>query len=336
MSYSVVLLFLKEIQLSNNDRHVLPNLFIIGAMKAGTTSLYHYMSAHSDVYMSPVKEPDFFAGDVPVLRDSSKYFNSGYRLEAYLNNPEKELLHSAHITTMEQYGKLFAEGRDYPVRGEASPSYINSAIAPQRIFDTIPGAKIIAVLRNPVDRARSHHAMDTAIGRCTESFIRVMRREIDRYKNNELNRFGYVGAGLYADNLQKFYSLFGAANVKVILFDDLKSKRNDILIEIAEFLGIDFGKFDVNKLDAEHNITIQPKLGKLNYVLNQSGIKRLAGNFLSGSLKQYLKKLYYEPQKKEKLDSGEYAKLISVFKDDMMRVGELTGYDLSHWFKGDT
>ena len=119
----------------------MPNFLIIGAMRAGTTSLYHYLKQHPQVYMSPVKEPRFFAleGEKP---DPGR--------------PTDERLMNHSITDIEAYRALFQAVSKETAIGEASPLYLYSPKAPERIRHYIPDAKLIAVLRDPVERAYSH------------------------------------------------------------------------------------------------------------------------------------------------------------------------------------
>src|SRR5882672_9220913 len=115
----------------------LPNFFIVGAPKAGTTSLYYYLSHHPEVFMSPVKEPNFFSYDETVKQN--------------LYHKEKG------VGKFEEYRQLFASSNGHhKAIGEASVSYLFYPSVPQRIHELVPKAKIIISLRNPVERAYSH------------------------------------------------------------------------------------------------------------------------------------------------------------------------------------
>src|SRR6188508_1581564 len=123
----------------------LPNFFIVGAPKAGTTSLYYYLKRHPEVFMSPIKEPNFFAYEETIKQN--------------LYHKEKG------VGTLEEYKDLFAEanGRHKAI-GEASVSYLFYPPVPERIKQMVPDAKIIISLRNPVDRALSHYYMEYKLG----------------------------------------------------------------------------------------------------------------------------------------------------------------------------
>ena len=117
----------------------LPNFLIIGAAKGGTTSLYHYLNQHPQVYMSPMKEPRFFALENEKLN---------------FQNPDKAI-NKTSVTSLSEYYKLFDGVTNETAIGEASPLYMYSTKAVERIAHYVPTAKLIAILRNPVDRAYS-------------------------------------------------------------------------------------------------------------------------------------------------------------------------------------
>src|SRR5262249_39324802 len=139
------------------DRVVLPNFFVIGAPKAGTTSLYEYVAQHPDVYMSPVKEPAYFKPRHPPGGEDAE--------------PEDRLA---------AYVALFDGVAGEHVVGEATPSYLQSASAAARIRDAVPDARLVAVLRNPVDRAYSGYSMRVQQGTEDRTFVEAMDVELGR------------------------------------------------------------------------------------------------------------------------------------------------------------
>src|SRR5215210_5286768 len=122
----------------------LPNFIIVGAAKAGTTALYWYLSEHPAVYMSPVKETFYFAYGVD---------EAGRLL---YGDPE---VHRFPVKTLREYEALFAAAGDASAIGEASPIYLECPQSAGRIRELIPAARIVASLRQPVDRAYSDYIM---------------------------------------------------------------------------------------------------------------------------------------------------------------------------------
>src|SRR3712207_1803805 len=122
----------------------MPNFFIIGAQKAGTTSLYHYLKQHPQVYMSPVKEPFFFNHEIGP---------DGEVLKERFGGPGRS--RNPKFANLEEYCTLFEAVRDEEAIGEASVLYICVPGTAERIERYAPGAKAIALLRDPADRAYS-------------------------------------------------------------------------------------------------------------------------------------------------------------------------------------
>src|SRR5436309_11753413 len=132
----------------------LPNFLIIGAAKAGTTSLYHYLRQHPDIYMSPVKEPAYYASASVAARSGR----------------------SRGIRTRAAYERLFAAAGAERARGEASPQYLNDDAAPDRIAADLRDVRLIVSLRNPVDRAYSSYLGRVAGGTERRRVDEAMRR----------------------------------------------------------------------------------------------------------------------------------------------------------------
>src|SRR5215210_1748036 len=151
---------------------MLPNFLVIGAGKSGTTSLYHYLRQHPDVYMSPVKEPLFFAAEGGRIR----FPGPDGRMISRAANP-------GAVTRMKDYRALFAGVSGKKAVGEASPQYLYTPEAPLRIKHYVPEAKLIAVLRNPVERAYSAFLHRTRLGRePLADFSEALRQEDSRMR----------------------------------------------------------------------------------------------------------------------------------------------------------
>lgn len=188
----------------------LPNFFIVGAMKAGTTSLYYYLREHPDAYLSPVKEPKFFAYDA--------------------SDPEhqKEALKNFPITTMEAYLKLFSRVSNEKAIGEASVTYLRSRVASAAIRTHVPDAKIIISLRNPIDRAISLYTQRVRNGRD--------ERELNEaFQTNE----PWILSSLYHEDVKRYLETFGRNQVKILLFEEFKANSLAVVKDMFNFLDID-------------------------------------------------------------------------------------------------
>lgn len=304
------------------DRVCLPNLFVVGAMRAGSTSLYHYLAGHPQVYMSRIKEPNYFS------RDDGPAFMTGIRgeeLARYLGGSMNEYVHGAMITEWDDYLRLFRHASDEPVVGEASPAYLYSRSAPSRIARACPEARIVAVLREPIARAYSHHRMAVAIGVTSLSFAEALGEGLDA-------RGGlhpYVDSSLYAERVDRYLSVFGEDRVRLYLFEDLQDRSAEVLRDLASFLGIDPEGF--RDPERRFNVLPEPRMRKVNALLHRSGVKRLVRGALPQPLLETGKRLFYANQDRGRIPPETFQHLREVFRPDVERLAELAGRDLSHW-----
>jgi len=170
-----------------------PNFFIVGAAKAGTTSLYEYLKDIPGIYMSPVKEPNYFS--VNILDDNHEL---------------------KPIRKKEQYLMLF--NNDAKILGEASAYYLSDPEAPKLIHKVSPNAKILISLRDPVEREFSHFLMEKERYAKTEkTFREIIQIELN-YKNSKKNYA--LKHGLYSENVKRYLEIFGTCQVKIIIFEE--------------------------------------------------------------------------------------------------------------------
>jgi hypothetical protein len=202
-----------------------PNLFIIGAPKSGTTSLYEYLKGHPEVHMSPLKEPNYFAPD--LARDISGNSMLFERDES-------------------EYLALFAQARGVPVIGEGSTRYMYSRRAPALIHAAAPDARIVAMVRNPIDMIYSLHAHKLSAG--TEDiadFEQALAAEGDRAAGTRLPPHSnpllatYRDRARFGEQLTRWFDEFGRDRVHVIVFEDLLAAPDAEFRKVLEFLGID-------------------------------------------------------------------------------------------------
>ena len=168
----------------------LPNFFIVGAPKAGTTSLYAYLDQHPEVYMSPLKEPNYFAFELRAenfsKEDQPRIAREAAALRDYLDGDMRDKRFGGLVSDWLDYGKLFRNASTETAIGEASPMYLWSGSAAHNIARRLPHAKIIISLRNPVDRAYSQYLQMTSIGMIRRSF----RQQIQASMMDERRCFG--------------------------------------------------------------------------------------------------------------------------------------------------
>lgn len=202
----------------------LPDFIIIGAQKAGTTSLYSYLAQHPQVFPAAKKEVHYF-----------DYF--------YQNG---ELWYRSYFpligTVKEKKG----------LTGESSPFYLFHPLCAQRIHEHVPDVKLIVLLRNPVERAISHYFMEVCQGHETLPIGKAMRDEearlanemtkleIDPYcRSYQLTNYSYKGRGIYADQLERYFEHFPREQIIILRAEDMYKDTDRVLKEVCGFLGID-------------------------------------------------------------------------------------------------
>ena len=198
---------------------VLPNLFLVGVNKGGTTALARFLGSHPEIFMSPVKEPCFFS----LTEDGVQV--------AEPNAPDS----GRFVTDPAEYEALFDGVTDEPVVAEASTMYLHTPRAAREIRRAVPHAKILGVLRDPAARAYSSHGMHVARGlEPLTRFDDAVDAELaggDWRYNLSMSR--------YSESVARYLDLFGPEQVKFFLHRDLTGDPARVLREIFEWLGID-------------------------------------------------------------------------------------------------
>jgi hypothetical protein len=203
----------------------LPNLVVIGAAKCGTTALYQNLRQHPQIYMSPVKEPRFFA------------FEKG---DLNFRGPGDAELHRSSIIDLEDYQALFREAAGEKAIGEASPVYLCAPKTAARMQALVPDVRLIAILRHPVERAYSHylHLIRDGVEPLTD-FAQALAAEEARVRDNWEYRWRYRELGCYSTQLARFFERFDRRQIKVYLYEEFNSRPQQVLCDIYRFLGVD-------------------------------------------------------------------------------------------------
>lgn len=188
----------------------LPTFLIIGAMRSGTTSLTRYLRAHPEVCMATHKEVHFFDEN---FHRGIDWYRSCFRCH-----------HDGHETF------------------EATQNYMYDRAALHRISEVVPAIRLIAILRNPVDRAYSHYWLNRARKREPLEFGEALKAEADRLAGGSLHdrfTYSYIDRGRYARQLQEVDSLYTKDHMHVLLFEDLRDSPEEAFRGVCQFLDID-------------------------------------------------------------------------------------------------
>lgn len=295
-----------------------PNFFIIGAAKCGTTTLYEYLNAHPQVFMSSVKEPHFFS-DI----ESANPFD-------YLAPVAGEKYHNKIIRDEKIYMNLFQKSDNFPVRGEASVSYLLDLNAAERIYNFNPDAKIIAILRDPVQRAFSHFKANRMIG--SAYYPDDFYKEITTDWNIKGKKWGlkgrlYIELGFYTQQLARYAKVFPKENMLVIGLPELQNHPELTMKKVYSFLSIDEHPLveDQNKVYNESKQMKSSLLLKLKKIKD----KNIFLSKLSRKIPAIIKvKIYDDKIDKINIDDKSLSFLRKIYKDESRIIFETYGVEI--------
>jgi hypothetical protein len=296
----------------------LPNFFIVGAAKSGTTALYAYLRQHPDVFMPEVKEPRFFAHNPD---DRTRY--AGPRAHVLIDSVVKELA---------QYEALYARVSGERAIGDASPAYLPSPIAAERISDTVPDARIVAILRDPVERAYSNFIDNVQDGWEPErDFDRVLALQEQRRRERWWRKWDYLGPGFYAEQLQRYFDTFDPKRIRVYLYEDLQADRRGLVRDLLGFLDVEPSvELDMS---GRHNVSGLPKSERVESLLGGHGVLKRAVKPLlpAGAGRRLRSGVERRNVHKPKMSSQARETLRAIYREDVERLEGLIGRDLSAW-----
>ena len=282
------------------------DFFIVGAPKSGTTSLYHYLNQHQDICMSLIKEPNYFSSE--ELNDQGLYYKAKV------------------ISKLESYHKIFIQEKDHQLLGEASVSYLFYQNVPLKIYKYNPTAKIIILLRNPIERAHSHYLMDYRLGHTKISLDAILNDS--SVKDHALLYQQYIELGFYYNQVKRYVDVFGHDNVCVMLYDQLKENNEELTNNIIRFLNVDLNhginfKNPYNRSKSSTNKIIQ-KLYSLTF------IRKSVSFLFPNSIISYINKIFFN-NKENSLSTRLEDKLYNLYSEDILLLEKMLKIDLSSW-----
>jgi len=280
----------------------LPTFFIAGAPKAGTDLLYYQLDQHPEIYMSSLKEPNFFADEIrpenfhsslqarvdKTVRETRKYIEAGARIKRF----------GGFVSNLSDYEKLFAAARSETAIGEGSVCYLWSRSAAAEISKLIPRAKIILTLMDPAERAFRQYLKSLADGDVTHSFAKHLDLAFEDRANSplQIRLFNpFLSFGEYADQVGRYIKCFPRDQICLSLYEDIEPNYWSWFSKVLEFLevGTDF-------IPAAVQVPSTPQFGDRTAPL---------------------------------LQPEERARLVNFYRDDIRRLQDQIGKDLSAWLR---
>ncbi len=311
----------------------LPEFFLVGAPKAGSTALWRFLDAHPEVWMSPIKEPNYFAREV-----REENFEAGLRrrvelerreLRAYFDAPVLAKRAGGIISAWEDYVRLFAEAGDKKAAGEASVCYLWSATAAELIAETIPQAKILVLLRDPAERAFSEYLQGVSNGSVRWSFREQIERNLCDKSGKLSVHFPFLELGLYSGQVERYIERFGK-NVWIGFYDDFRERPAEVFAEICRFVGV---KDDVRAdLTRRYNEAEPPRFAGVAWA-KRSGVWERAARLAPKRVRPVVRKALTKRPGTVRMEARDRAMLVDFYREDIEKLEGMVGRSLEGWLR---
>jgi hypothetical protein len=285
-----------------------PNFYLVGAAKAGTTSIYTYLSKHPDVFFPAIKEPHFFTQVRPASAQR-------FLIEA--------------VSKRSTYLRLYARAAGRSVIGDASPSYLWHPEVPQRIRTEVPHAKITIILRDPVERAYSHYLMDYREGAQDRPFYEALIDDMERTDKGWGVSYLYCELGLYAEQVQRYLEMFKPERVKVLMFDDFRRDPRTALRELANFLSLDPSPLADINTSRKYNSYAAPRNRYLRRIAGAKFSRMLGQAVVPHRLGAYIfERFFLKQAPKPPVDPRARKLLCSLYEPELVKLERLLDREL--------
>jgi hypothetical protein len=298
----------------------LPNFFIVGAARSGTTSLEQYLSQHPEIYITSRKETHFFAVD---------------HFPPYFKGPGDDRLNRRVIRDEKQYTQLFAGVRGKKAIGEASAFYLCFPDTAERIAQTVPDAKIIIILREPIARAYSAYMFLLRDGRETLGFVEGLSREEERKQKGFEPMWWYRELSLYYNQVKHYLEVFGTQRVKVLLYEELFANSGQALRDVFTFLQV--REDVVVNTSVRYNLAGVPRSKSLyapldHFIFNPSPLEKRIKSLVPLRLRiAWASKAIGIFTRSVPLDPQLHTQLKAYFTEDVGKLEDLLQRDLHCW-----
>ncbi len=309
------------------NRRIVPNFFVAGAPKCGTTSLYAHLRAHPNIFMCSPKEPAYFYEDLT-------------RIHAFFGS-------------FDDYLALFRKSGDQHLAvGEASTAYFYSRTAMKRIHDFNADAKIIVMVRNPIDFVRSLHAqLLFNFNEDREDFVEAWSLQEERARGRSIpercrrpRMLQYRAAAKFGEQLERLLTIFPRNQVMCILFDDFIADPRAVYLVVLAFLGVpddgrtEFPRYNAAKTHRWESVNAFMKRPPRLVRAFWSALKRVGGpkisRFTVSLISRFLMSLVRanaQTINRMVLPESFRDQLIDEFRPDIAKLSRLIGRDLSRW-----
>ncbi|MFB6374219.1 MAG: sulfotransferase [Bradymonadaceae bacterium] len=282
---------------------MLPDFVILGAPRCGTTSLARVLGEHPEAYVPGVKEIGFF--------QAQKHWSRG----------------------LEWYESFFEKAPETArICGEATPYYLQSEKAAERIADVLPEARLITIVRDPVERARSHFFLRRRLGDETRSF----REAVEEAVRSQDDPDYFLNQGLYSRGLKHYTERFGSNQLEVVVFERLVADQQEELANLQSFLGLTPVDLELPKANESRRPRSEWFQRAWKRLISFSGpVKALVRKMTTRSLRKRIyrgiRELNLKSADKPPMQASTRRLLRDYFADETDRVRKILDDDLSEW-----
>ncbi len=302
-----------------------PGFIIAGAAKSGTTALHYMLDQHPDVFMSGIKETNYFIYAYEKFRHW-RYHPGSLAMEAQVEDDV--------IDSKEKYLELFSTASEGQLTGESSPAYLMNTSVPVRIYNYNPDVKIILILRNPSDVAYAnyvHQVRDKLETIKLPDAIRILQDE--HYDKKDLHPFAFhLGLPEYSLQLPGYVNNFDSKQIKILIYEEFLKNKKEMLAEIIAFLRLPPCS-DIN-VDRQVNISGVPRSNYLQKVIQGNGVWKKIVNILVPKKKRREIRAKIEAMntgKKPVMDAELRSGLDKHFLKDIECVENILGREVKVW-----
>lgn len=290
----------------------LPDFLILGAPKAGTTAIFHALKAHPDVFMPQQKELRFFAFEGKTIEK---------------NDP----VNRKAVTDIDTYKRHFSYAKHSQIKGEASPGYLSSADTPVRIKRTVPNVRMIAILRNPIERSFSHFlfAIQQGYEPRNVAFLDALREPYIDYRGFRRLR-PYLTDSLYGQSLARYLQIFDRDQIHLVRYEDLKASPQKVLDDISHFLGLD--STVSSAVGTDFAASGVPRNAGLHALLKSRLISWPLKSILGvPKAEEYRATLIGKNLHRPSPSKDEWMRAYELFERDIEMLEDLIGWDCGDW-----
>jgi hypothetical protein len=286
-----------------------PNFMMIGVAKAGTTSFFRYLDQHPQVFVCDIKATNYFGYE--DARDW-KWNEEG----------DAPLLQNFPVRSLAEYEAIFNNATNKIAVGEVSPQYFRCPNAAQRIYEYSPNVKLVLSLRNPADRAFSGFMMRTRRGDAVKGFYEELTPQSSHVKE-----------GFYSNRLKRYLDLFPREQIKIYIFEEFKKNAARTISDLYGFLGVDTSF--VPDTSVKYNPGAVPKFRLLNKLFYHPKLINVTKSVVPEGVQVMLKQVReLNLAATPKMPADLRTKLLEIYREDILRLEELLGRDLSIWLNG--